>query len=120
MRTSILLFTFAMCTLGLFAQSQTTTIDVKIGDIFEIGTPVSNTYKHINFPKSNIIIKRGGMANYKNIKGSIVVVTSIKEKKDGTSVANIKRKDGGRFFGSHTVIGANLNDALQTGELLAK
>ncbi len=120
MRTYILALAFTMCTFGLFAQSETATTDVKIGDIFEIGSPVTNTYKHIKFPKSNIIIKRGGIANYKRIKGSVVVVSSIKEKKDGTTVANIKRKDGGRFFGSHTVISAHLNDALQSGELLAK
>jgi len=120
MRTYILSFVLVMCTLGLFAQSKANTTDIQIGAIYEIGKPKTNMYKYINFPKPNMIIKRGGIANYKLIKGSIVVVTSVKKKKDGTTIAKIKRKDGGRFFGSHAVITTDINNALQWGELIAK
>lgn len=91
--------------------------DVKVGDVFEIGKPETNTYKHINFPRANFIIKRGGIANYKRAEGEKVVVTSIKEKKDGTTQVKIKRTDGNRFFGSHTVVSADLKEALESGEL---
>jgi hypothetical protein len=91
--------------------------EVRAGDVFEIGRPESNTYKHIDFPKANIIIKRGGLANYKRVEGRKVVVTSVKEKKDGTTQVKIKRQDGGRFFGSHTVISADYKDAVESGEL---
>ncbi|MBD0852213.1 hypothetical protein [Maribacter arenosus] len=94
--------------------------DVEVGDVFEIGKPETNTYKHINFPRPNFIIKRGGRANYKLVEGNRVVITSIKEKKDGTTQVKIKRKDGGRFFGSHTVIGADFDQAIQSGELQAE
>jgi hypothetical protein len=96
------------------------TTAVKVGDVFEIGTPESNKYKHINFPRANFIIKRGGIANYKRVQGEEVVVTSVKEKKDGTTQIKIKRNDGGRFFGSHTVVAADFQDALASGELEAK
>lgn len=94
--------------------------NVKVGDVFEIGTPETNTYKHIDFPRANFIIKRGGIANYKRVEGNQVVVTSIKENKDGTTRVKIKRKDGGRFFGSHTVVTADFDDAVKSGELQTK
>ena len=49
--------------------------------------------------------------------GEKVVVTSVKEKKDGTTQIKIKRNDGGRFFGSHTVVTADYKDAINSGEL---
>jgi hypothetical protein len=91
--------------------------NVKVGDTFEIGKPETNTYKHINFPRANFIIKRGGIANYKKAEGERVVVTAIKEKKDGTTQVKIKRTDGHRFFGSHAVVSVDLKEALESGEL---
>ncbi len=110
-----LLFSVSM----LNAQSGTNQeiTDIKVGDILEIGKPETNTYKHINFPRANFIIKRGGIANYKRAEGEKVVVTAIKEKKDGTTQVKIKRTDGNRFFGSHTVVSADFKKAIASGEL---
>jgi len=94
--------------------------DVKVGDVFEIGNPESNSFKHIKFPKANFIIKRGGIANYKTVKGNKVVVTSIKEKKNGETQVKIKREDGRRFFGSHSVVAADFDEAISSGELQAR
>ncbi|MGB7393432.1 MAG: hypothetical protein WA913_03465 [Pricia sp.] len=91
--------------------------DVEVGDVFEIGRPEANSYKHIKFPRANFIIKRGGIANYKRVEGEKVVVTSIKEKKNGTTEVKIKREGGGRFFGSHPVVAADIDEALKSGEL---
>ncbi|MDP5231634.1 MAG: hypothetical protein NWQ38_14680 [Cellulophaga sp.] len=91
--------------------------DVKVGDVFEIGKPETNSYKHIDFPRANFIIKKGGIANYKSVHGEKVVVTAIKEKKDGTTEVKIKRANGNRFFGSHTVVAADITKALASGEL---
>jgi len=94
---------------------------VQSGAIFEIGKPeMMNTYQYIDFPRANFIIKRGGIANYKLVEGEKVVVTSVKEKKDGSIQVKIKRKDGGRFFGSHTVVAADFKEAMASGELRAK
>ncbi len=92
--------------------------EVAVGDTFEIGSPDSSQYAHLEFPRANFIIKRGGIANYKSVQGQKVVVTSIKEKKDGTKVVKIKRADGNRFFGSHWQVAANVEKALESGELL--
>ncbi|MCK0192037.1 hypothetical protein [Arenibacter sp. F20364] len=91
--------------------------EVKVGDVLEIGRPNAPVYKHIDFPKPNFIIKRGGIANYKRVEGNKVVVTLIKEKKDGTVQVKIKKVDGGKFFKSQTVVSADLKKALQSGEL---
>lgn len=98
----------------LNAQMKT---DVKVGDIFEIGKPETNTYEYIGFPRANFIIKRGGIANYKRVEGERVVVTSVKQGKDGSTKVKIKRKDGHRFFGSHSVITVDFDAALESGEL---
>lgn len=120
MRTYILFFVFAMYSLVLFGQSQKATADVRIGAIYEIGKPTTHAYKHINFPRPNMVIKRGGIANYKRLKGRIVIVTELQNKKDGSIMVKLKRKDGKRFFGSHPVVTAALHDALESRELLAK
>ena len=73
-----------------FMFAQHTTTNVNVGDIFVIGDAYSNNYKHINFPKANFIIKKGGIASYKNIKGEKVTVTSVDKKKDGSVIATIK------------------------------
>lgn len=105
--------------LGLFiAAINLQAQDVAVGDTFEIGSPDSPQYAHLEFPRANFIIKRGGIANYKSVQGQKVVVTSVKEKKDGTKVVKIKRADGNRFFGSHWQIAANVEKALESGELL--
>ncbi|SHJ37519.1 hypothetical protein [Pseudozobellia thermophila] len=92
--------------------------NVNVGDVLEIGSPDARTYKHIDFPRANFIIKRGGIANYKNLKGQKVVVTAIEEKKDGSKEIKLKKVNGNRFFGSHAVVAANYRKALETGELV--
>ncbi len=92
--------------------------EVQVGDIFKIGDSEAPRYEHIKFPRPNFIIKRGGVANYKGLPGNKVVVTSVEEKMDGTLIVKIKRADGGRFFGSHWEVSADLKGALETGELV--
>ncbi len=94
--------------------------EVKVGDVFEIGRPATNQYEHIDFPRPNFIIKKGGIANYKKVEGNTIIVTSIKEKKDGTTKIKMKRTNGTRFFGTHPVVSADFAEAVSSGELLAK
>ena len=117
MRNYIIALLFSVGMLNAQASTDQGTTEVKVGDTFEIGKPESNKYKHIKFPRANFIIKGGGIANYKNLEGQKVVVSSIKEKSDGTTIVKIKRANGTRFFGSHTVVAADIEQALNTGEL---
>ena len=74
---------FMVATLGINAQSGSPEVlkEVKEGDILRIGRPDAPSFKHIDFPRANTIIKNGGIANYKKMEGIKVVVTSIKEKR---------------------------------------
>lgn len=116
MKKYVFAFMFSVFALGLQAQSVNKG-EVAVGDILEVGKPESTQYEHIEFPKPNFIIKRGGLANYKRVEGNKVMVTSIKEKKDGTLRIKIKKTDGSRFFGSHWQVAANVKEALESGEL---
>jgi len=119
LRTYIIVFVFAICTVTSFSQSKISASDVQIGTVLKIGSSETSAYKHIHFPKKNMIIKRGGIANYKKMEGLKTVVSSIEKRKDGVTIVKLKRKDGGRFFGSHTYVEATIDDALKSGELQA-
>ena len=104
--------------IGTFGFAQSVNSDIEIGTVFKIGKSASAKYKHVNVPKANMIIKRGGVANYNGLVGRLVVVTSIQKKKNGATVLRFKLKNGKRFFGSHTLLTANAEKALKSGELI--
>lgn len=97
------------------AQEQS---DLTTGDILFLGKPSSgNSYQHIDFPKKNIIIKRGGIANFNKLTGQKVVVHQIINVKDGSTLAILKKKNGKNFFRFFPKIQCHLNKALNSGEL---
>ncbi|WP_439152249.1 dihydroorotase [Winogradskyella sp.] len=103
--------------ISAFSYSQDSSSTYKIGDVFEIGIVSNNNYKHINFPRANFIIKKGGIVNYDNIKGSKVVITSIEKNKNGKQVATIKLTDSRKFFNSHKYVTVNIDEAIENKEL---
>ncbi|MFD0799172.1 hypothetical protein ACFQZJ_16980 [Maribacter chungangensis] len=115
-----LILIFAMGMQNVHGNNNEPQQEVQVGDIYEIGKSETGTYQYISFPRANFIIKKGGVANYNHAKGKSVVVTSVEEKKDGTTLITIKRQDGGRFFGSHTFVSVSFNEAITSGELQAK
>lgn len=119
MKKYIFSFVLALCTLLVTAQTESSTINVRIGDTFEIGKVDGNSYEHINFPKDNFIIKRGGIASYKKIAGSKIMVESVDKKADGSTVITIKQTNGNRFFGSHNTVSVDFDGAIKSAELIA-
>ncbi len=101
---------------SLYAQEAPSSFNE--GDVFQIGAVADNDYKHINFPRANFIIKKGGVANYDKVKGQRVVITSIKEKSNGKQVATIKLAGSGSFFNSHKFVTVDLDKAIKNKELL--
>ncbi|WP_159022949.1 hypothetical protein [Formosa sp. L2A11] len=92
------LFFAGMLLLGLSVNALTVNpIVVNVGDVATIGAPSTFAYASIKFPKSNFIIKRGGIVNYSNLSGVRVEVVSI-ENINGTRIVVIKRADGRKFF----------------------
>jgi hypothetical protein len=108
---------FLLCFVSLSLSAQSS---VQVGDVFTIGEVAKDNYKYIQFPKANIVNKQGGIVNYDLLVGKEVEVTSIKEKKDGTSIATIKLTSGKRFFMSHKYVKVEIDKAIENKELEAK
>jgi hypothetical protein len=109
-----------VCTiLGIFgavsiAHSQATS--VTSGQEFELILPDDGNFEHVDFPRKNFIIKRGGIADMKSVDGNTVVVDRI-ERKDGQVLAVLRRKDGRKFFRHLREVRAQWPEALNQGEI---
>ena len=90
--------------------------EVKVNDVLIIQEPSGADFKHIHFPRKNFIIKRGGIANLKSLKGTKVVVDDISYK-DGVTLITISRMDGRKFFRAFPTVTAKFESALEAGEL---
>ncbi|WP_103072160.1 dihydroorotase [Aquimarina sediminis] len=112
----LLVFLVSLFSGIIYAQNSNS--NISIGDVFVIGEASNNSYKHIDFPSANFIIKKGGIANYKNVKGKKVEVVSIKEKKDGGLTATITLASKKLFFNSHKYIKVDITEAIHQKELV--
>jgi hypothetical protein len=106
------LMMFLLCPLFMFAQ------EVEVGDIFVLGKSEGAQYEHILFPRKNIIIKRGGIADMKQMAGLQVEVTAYSYDSKGNALISLRRTDGGKFFRSFREIKARYEPAIEDGELL--
>ena len=91
--------------------------DPKVGDVLIINSPAGNTYKHIDFPRLNIISKRGGIGNYNSVNGNHVVIKEVINNENGTTNVVIERKDKSRFFGFLKQVEANYTESIAAGEI---
>ncbi len=99
------------------AQGQENTTPVEVGDVLTLGTPSAKYYRHIYFPKTNFIIKKGGIPNYKALIGNRIVVTEVDKKNEFTKIS-FKQESGGKFFNSLAIVKANFEKAIQEKEIL--
>lgn len=113
-----ILLTVWVCLLSGVMYAQKSEPKVNIGDIFVLGKVAQNDYQHIQFPKPNFIIKKGGIVNYKNLVGKKVEVTSFKKKKDGRLIARIQLTSKKYFFNSHKSLKVAIEAAIHQKELL--
>jgi hypothetical protein len=113
-----ILVAFILIFFSSIVYAQNTKSSINVGDVFTINEVASNDYKHINFPNSNLIIKKGGIASYQHITGEKVEITSMKEKKDGSRVATIKLTSKKLFFNSHKYITVAIDKAIDQKELV--
>ncbi|MCX2718241.1 hypothetical protein [Lentiprolixibacter aurantiacus] len=91
--------------------------EIQVNDVLVIQQPSGPDFKHIHFPKKNFIIKRGGIANMKQLAGKKVIVEAISYDKDGSTLITLSRQDGMKFFRAFPTVKASLEDALDSGEL---
>ncbi len=116
----ILFFTLlAFLTLEVQSNTNPTQNTIEVGDVLTIGNPSAQKYQHIKFPKTNFIIKKGGIPNYKALAGSNVTVTYVEKKEDGTTVITLKKEDGKKFFNTITVVKADFEKALEEKEIIS-
>ena len=92
-------------------------VSVEEGTILTIERPVGAEFQHINFPRKNFIIKRGGIANMKSVYGKQVEVVAFSYTDEGDTKVTLKRTDGKKFFRNFRTVDAHLEDALSSGEL---
>ena len=117
MKTLILTTAIAFGALSLQAQEKCETPQLKAGDVLTIASPSHATYEHINLPRANFIIKRGGIANYKSLINKKIEVTEVETTDDCVTKVDVKLADGKKFFNSHSIVSINLKEALAAGEV---
>ncbi len=112
-----LLFIALLVSSFTFAHNTPNQDSPKVGDVLVINTPENNSFQHIDFPKLNFIVKKGGLPTYSSVYGKEVIVTNVSTNKSGNTEVTLKSKDNKKFFGYLTAVKANYNDALNKGEL---
>ena len=75
-------------------NAQENELVIKEGSVLVLGEPSVNGYEHIDFPRKNIILKRGAVANFNNLAG-----------------------DGRPFFRFYPKVSSDIETALAKGEL---
>ncbi len=114
MKSIILLFIFFLFVhLGNAQENQAN--QVKIGDQLIIGEPAGILYQNINVPRKNFIIKKGGIPNMSTLKNSVVTVTKISHSDNPT--ITFKKSNGRKFFRAYRSLTAELNGAIDSGEM---
>ena len=98
-------------------QAQEITSLVEKGTVLTLGTATASGYQHIDFPRKNIIIKRGAIADFNNLAGRKIIVEEIGTKNGRTEVV-LKRKDGRNFFRFWPTVTTDIEKALAKGELI--
>lgn len=115
MRT-IFIAIFLFCSINTVIGQENNS-NISQGTIYRLSEPAGHTYKHIDFPRRNIIIKRGAIANYNSLVGMELVVKELIKDTNGSTTAILVRKDGRPFFRFFPTVEANLEKALAIGEL---
>ena len=109
----VTLIFLAMCVISV-AQNK-----VEVGDKLVIKAPKGESYKSIDFPKLNILVKRGQLASYNTVMEKVVIVDQIIESDDNTTQVILKMKDNSKFLNLFKTVKADYNKAIDLGELVA-
>ena len=111
MKYTIVLLAFLMFSYSSFSQNEIS--DLKPGDILYINKDSNTPFQYLYFPKPNFIIKRGSIANYKDLNGMQVQIEAITDE----FVARLIPLNGKKFFNIFSYVNADLKSALNNKEL---
>ena len=111
MKTFFLAFAFIVFSAITFGQENI--VDLKSGDLLTIQKNSNTPFEHLYFPKTNLIIKSGAIANYKSLDGMQVKIDEIYD----DSTVKLSPVNGGRFFNKYSSVKANIYEAIKSNEL---
>ncbi len=114
MKRMVFLLAILLSVSGLSAQENFSDL-VKVGDELIIAKAPATTFNYIDIPRKNFIIKRGGIANISSLENTIVTITKMTTE-DNPKIT-FKRSDGNKFFKAYRTLTADLNKAINNGEL---
>lgn len=103
--------TFVIICIGVNGQEDLH--EIAVGDLLTFEKTSNLPFEHIHFPRTNFIIKRGGIATYKNLNGVKVKVVEIYD----DNVVKLTSLSGKKFFNKFAYVKADLIKALQKKEL---
>ena len=112
-----ILFLFLLVSSITYANNTPKLNDPKVGDLLIINTPTNHSFNHVDFPNLNVIVKRGGLANYKNVYGLKVIIKEVIVSDNGDKKVVLERHDNKKFFNFLKNVKADYNKALNAGEL---
>ena len=108
---------FTLLCFGFFLTASANN-EPKVGDLLTVKAKTAQGFNHIDFPKANILKKRGVVTSYKSVDNQTVIIDKVSTKNNGTTTVILKKEDGSKFFGYLTKVKANYKDALDSGELV--
>ncbi|MGB5498726.1 MAG: hypothetical protein WBM77_07330 [Maribacter sp.] len=114
MKKAVLFIVYICMTISLIAQENFDIVEK--GTVLTLGQVSASSYQHIDFPRKNIIIKKGAIANFYNLQGRKVIVEEVSTLNGKTTVI-LKRKDGRNFFRFWPTVTSDIKKALEKGEL---
>ncbi|WP_281541484.1 hypothetical protein [Maribacter aestuarii] len=111
---------FLVLITSLFANaiwSQEIGETIKTGDLYVINKSNNQPFKNLFFPKPNFIIKRGGIANYKGLDGTIVKINRVYTSENNNLIVDLTPLGSKKFFNVYSNVEANLTKAMESKEL---
>lgn len=111
MKTILLALAFIAFSVSTFGQENQ--MDWKPGEVYTINKSTNTPFEHLYFPKTNLIIKSGAIANYKLLDGMQVKIDEVYE----DSTVKLSLVNGDRFFNKYYSVKANFKEALNSNEL---
>ena len=78
MKKIVFIALILISSITMFGASGDPLQEIEIGQQYIIQSVENDNYQYINFPNSNIIIKRGGIADFKKVQNLTVKIKQIK------------------------------------------
>ena len=110
----LLIVPFSFVSAETFSEEEK---DPKVGDVLVVNSPSSQHFQHVYFPEPDVIRKKSGSLDYKQVFGMEVKVTKVENRGDGSVIVTLKPLYEKKFFGHWKSVRADYSEAMKAGEL---